>query len=121
MHTSHLHGMSRRSFLHAGAIAGSGAALAVLSTANAASAASQAATAATGNEVAGVGVDNEVAGSSIARLQRMMASGDLSSRKLVDIYLRRIRVIDKGLDLSSVTRAEPGRPLNRRRARSRAP
>ena len=37
----------------------------------------------------------------------MMASGDLSSRELVDIYLRRIRVIDKGLDLSSVLELNP--------------
>ena len=37
----------------------------------------------------------------------MMASGDLSSRELVDIYLRRIRVIDKELDLSSVLELNP--------------
>ena len=107
MNTSHLQGISRRSFLQAGAIAGSGAALAALSTANAESAASQTATTASGNEITGVDVDNEVASSSIARLQRMMASGDLSSRELVDIYLRRIRVIDKGLDLSSVLELNP--------------
>ncbi len=100
-------GISRRSFLQAGAIAGSGAALAALAPATAESAVPQAGAPPAGADIAALDVDHEVAGSSIARLQQMMASGQLSSRELVDIYLRRIRAIDKGLDLSSVLELNP--------------
>ena len=60
----------------------------------------------------------EVAFASIAELQSLMSSGDLSSRELVEIYLRRIRAIDKGLDLRSVHPAESRCAPHRRAARS---
>ncbi len=96
--------ITRRSFLQAGAAAGGAAALATLS-AGAPDAHAQVA-AAPESGAAG-GLDGNVAGSSIARLQRLMETGKLSSRELVDIYLRRIRGIDKGLDLTSVLELNP--------------
>ncbi|MGH8252073.1 MAG: amidase [Steroidobacteraceae bacterium] len=90
-------GISRRSFLQAGAIAGTGAAFAAMTSAGAEDAAPQ----------SGQGPDDDVANASIARLQRLMGSGSLSSKELVDIYLRRIRAIDRGLDLSSVLELNP--------------
>jgi amidase len=96
-------GITRRGFLQAGAVAGTGAALGGISAAF-----SPAAHAGESPAVAGgTGPDADVAGSPIARLQQLMGAGRLSSRELVDIYLRRIRVIDRGLDLSSVLELNP--------------
>ena len=91
--------VSRRSFLQAGALAGSGAALGVWSTAGAQETDSPASPEHSGGR--------EVAFASIAELQSRMSSGDLSSRGLVEIYLRRIRAIDDGLDLRSVLALNP--------------
>jgi amidase len=91
--------VSRRSFLQAGALAGSGAALGVWSTAGAQETDSPASTEHSGGR--------EVAFASIAELQSLMSSGKLSSRELVEIYLRRIRRIDDGLDLRSVLALNP--------------
>jgi amidase len=77
--------ISRRAFLQAGAIAGGGAALAAFPDA-----------------AASAGPEAGIANASIARLQQLMGAGRLSSRELVDVYLRRIREIDRQLDLSSV-------------------
>jgi amidase len=95
--------LSRRAFLQAGTIAGTGAALAAISGAASPPALAQAAPAAAGT----AGPDADIAGASIARLQRMMASGRISSRELVDVYHGRIRAIDRGLDLSSVLELNP--------------
>jgi amidase len=98
-------GISRRSFLQAGAIAGTGAAIAAIHTAGAQDVAPQSDESLSGG--VNDGSDLDIASSSIARLQRMMGSGSLSSKELVDIYLRRIRGIDKGLDLTSVLELNP--------------
>ena len=93
--------VSRRSFLQAGALAG-GATLAGWTNADAsdANAGSQ--------EGAGnLGGDRDIAGASISQLQSRMASGRLSAAELVDIYLRRIAAIDKGLDLRAVLQLNP--------------
>jgi amidase len=112
-------GVSRRSFLQAGALAASGAALAPLSQANAQSddAAAQ--------DVAGLGGGhgNDVANSSIAELQSLMSSHRLSAQQLLDIYLRRIEVIDERLDLRSIIQLNPdarriARQLDEERRRS---
>jgi amidase len=95
-------GISRRSFLRAGALAGTGAALGAWSTGHAEQL-----------ESFSEGADNQFGGqrdtahASIAELQALMESGKLTSRRLVDIYLRRIRAIDKGLDLKSVLQINP--------------
>jgi amidase len=97
-------GMSRRSFLQA-SVTASGAALGAWSaTGNAQDVDSDAASAERG---ASFGGDHDIAGASIAELQRQMASKRLSSRELVDIYLRRIRAIDKGLDLRAILQLNP--------------
>ena len=51
--------------------------------------------------------DGDIAGASIERLQSLMTSGELSSRELVDIYLKRVGAIDKGLDLRTVLQLNP--------------
>ncbi|HEU5468026.1 MAG TPA: amidase [Steroidobacteraceae bacterium] len=94
-------GFSRRSFLQAGALAGGGAALGAYAQGGA-----QGAVAAT-DTVESPGPDARIANASIAQLQRLMNAGRLSSRELVDIYLARIRAIDRGLDLSSVLELNP--------------
>ncbi|HEY4370251.1 MAG TPA: amidase [Steroidobacteraceae bacterium] len=94
-------GISRRSFLQAGAVAGSLA----LGTWPAASA--QETDSLGAQNGARFGGDHDVAGASIAELQQKLSSGRLSSRELVDIYLQRIRVIDKGLDLRAVLQINP--------------
>jgi amidase len=99
-------GISRRSFLQAGAIAGGGAALAAISGAGA-HAAPQAGASLDAAAEAGLGPDADVANASIARLQQMMSAGRLSSRELVDIYLGRIFAIDRKLDLQSVLELNP--------------
>ncbi len=93
--------LSRRSFLQAGALAAGGAALAPL-----------AADAQSGNEAAQdfgalSGDHHDVAGASISQLQSLMASRRLSAQELLDIYLRRIQLIDKGLDLNAIIQLNP--------------
>ncbi|MBM0106792.1 amidase [Steroidobacter sp. S1-65] len=91
--------MSRRSFLRVGAMAG-GAALAGWGNGSVAAEA--------GQELGGdPGGDRDVAGASIAQLQSRMAAGRISAAELVDIYLRRIAAIDKGLDLRSIVQLNP--------------
>lgn len=113
--------MDRRSFIKTAALA-SGAALTGWSQANAAS---------TENVTSagrGGDVDRDIAGASIAQLQARMAAGRLSSGELVDIYLRRIAAIDKGLDLRSIVQLNPDAQQiaaqldqERRRGRVRGP
>ena len=88
--------MDRRSFLQAATLAG-GAALTGWSTADANS---------SGNAI-DFGDERDIAGASIAQLQARMAAGRLSSAELVNIYLRRIAAIDKGLDLRSILQLNP--------------
>jgi amidase len=91
--------VSRRSFLRAGALA-SGAALTGWTNANAASGAPQ-------ERGGNINADRDIAGASIAQLQSRMAAGRLSSAELVEIYLRRIAVIDKVLDLRAILQLNP--------------
>jgi len=93
-------GMSRRSFLQAGALATGGAALAPLSKADAQA----------GDVTGDVDAQNlhalsgdhrDIAGASIAEMQALMSSRRLSSQELVDIYLRRITLIDMRLPLAA--------------------
>ena len=95
-------GITRRSFLQAGAMAGSGAALGTWATANAQQSSSNG-----DDNSARVDKDLDIAGASIAKLQQLLSSGKLSSRELVDIYLRRIAAIDKGLDLRAIIQINP--------------
>lgn len=93
--------VSRRTFLQASALAG-GAGLAGWTNADASGANVES------NEGAGdLGGDRDIAGASISQLQSRMAAGRLSAAELVDIYLRRIAAIDKGLDLRSVLQLNP--------------
>jgi amidase len=91
----------RRAFLHAGALAAGGAALAPLA-ANA-----QSDDAATQDFAALSGDRDEVAQQSIGKLQSLMSSHQLSAQELLEIYLRRIQLIDKGLDLRSIIQLNP--------------
>lgn len=93
-------GVSRRSFLQAGALAAGGAALAPLSQASAQSDSAQDFAALSGDR-------HDVANSSIAELQSLMSSRRLSAQELLDIYLRRIQLIDKGLDLRAIIQLNP--------------
>jgi amidase len=95
-------GISRRSFLQAGALATGGAALAPLSDAHAQSGEAEAQ-----NFAQLSGDHRDIAGASIAQLQQLMSSRRVSSKELVDIYLRRIALIDKGLDLRSIIQLNP--------------
>lgn len=98
-------GVSRRSFLQAGALAASGAALAPLSQASAQSDRAQSDSA---QDFAALSGDrHDVANSSIAELQSLMSSRRLSAQELLDIYLRRIQLIDKGLDLRAIIQLNP--------------
>ena len=90
--------VTRRAFLQTGALAGGAALTPFASSAQETEAAST-------DHVNHH--DSEIAGASIARLQSLMASGQLSSKELLDIYLRRIRAIDKGLDLRSIIQLNP--------------
>jgi amidase len=94
--------INRRRFLQGGAAAGVGAALAPWSESHA-----QQETAATGDSFDLPGNDRDLAGASITELQARMSSGRLSSQELVALYLRRIRVLDRGLDLRSVLQVNP--------------
>jgi amidase len=91
----------RRAFLQAGALAAGGAALAPLA-ANA-----QSDDAATQDFAALSGDRDEVAQQSIGKLQSLMSSHQLSAQELLEIYLRRIQLIDKGLDLRSIIQLNP--------------
>lgn len=51
--------------------------------------------------------DRDIANATILQLQSMMQSRRVSSRELVDLYLRRIAAIDKGLDLRSIIQLNP--------------
>ena len=107
--------VSRRSFLQAGALAGA-ALTGWPSTASAQSAAEALA------NIERHG-DRDVAGASIAELQRRMSSGRLTSRELVEIFLRRIHFIDRELDLRSIIQLNPdarriASDLDRERRRS---
>src|SRR5262245_42542038 len=93
--------LDRRSFLQAGALAAGGAALAPLA-ANA-----QSDDAATQDFSALSGDRDDIAHSSIARLQSLMSSHRLSAQELLDIYLRRVQLIDKGLDLRAFIQLNP--------------
>jgi amidase len=93
--------LSRRSFLQVGALAAGGAALAPLA-ANA-----QSDNAATQGLGALSGDHHDLANASIAQLQSLMASHRLSSQELLEIYLRRIQLIDKGLDLRAIIQLNP--------------
>lgn len=99
-------GMSRRSFLQAGALATGGAALAPLSKADA-QAGDVAGDVDAQNLHALSGDHRDIAGASIAEMQALMSSRRLSSQELVDIYLRRITLIDKGLDLRAIIQLNP--------------
>jgi len=98
-------GISRRSFLGArAALAGGTATLAVMGTAQAQELdASRRDHDHNGRRDR----DSEIAAASIAELQAAMASRRLSSVELVGIYLRRIRDIDRGLDLKSIIQLNP--------------
>ena len=93
--------MSRRSFLQAGALAAGGAALAPLA------ADAQSGDAAAQDFGALSGDHDDVANASIAKLQSLMASHRLSAQELLEIYLRRIQLIDKGLDLRAIIQLNP--------------
>jgi len=93
-------GLSRRSLLHAGALAGTGAWLGAWSKADA-QVIENSPSHHDGN------LDSSLAGATIAELQARMASGRLTSRRLVEIYLRRIHFIDKRLGLNSVLQVNP--------------
>lgn len=97
-------GMSRRSFLQAGTLAGT-AALGAWSTSGALEADDALLNSERHNDHSDS--DREIAGASIAELQRRMRSGHLTSRQLVNIYQRRIHAIDRGLDLKSVLQLNP--------------
>lgn len=93
-------GLSRRSLLHAGALAGTGAWLGALPQA-AAEVVSNTPSHHDGD------LDSSLAGATIAELQARMASGRLTSRRLVELYLRRIQIIDKRVGLNSVLQTNP--------------
>jgi amidase len=90
--------LNRRSFLLAGTLAG-GAAMAGWSTSHAQDVDAES------HDLHNP--DRDIAGATIAQLQAHMAAGRLSSRELVDIYLRRIAAIDRGLDLKSILQLNP--------------
>lgn len=113
--------MDRRSFLKTAALASS-AALTGWSQAHAAADANVISTDHGGD------ADRDIAGASIAQLQARMTTGRLNSGELVDIYLRRIAAIDKGLDLRSILQLNPDAQRiaaqldqERRRGRVRGP
>jgi amidase len=92
--------LSRRSLLQASALAGSGALLGTWSTSEAQSAAST-------QHHGDSGRDRDIAFATIAEQQALMSAGRVSSRELVEIYLRRIHVIDKQIGLNSVLQVNP--------------
>jgi len=93
--------LDRRSFLQAGALAAGGAALAPLA-ANA-----QSDDAGAQDLAALTDERNDIAFSSVGRLQSLMSSNQLSSQELLEIFLRRIQLIDKGLDLRAFIQVNP--------------
>jgi len=93
--------LDRRAFLQAGALAAGGAALAPL-TANAQSDDQSAQ-----DFAALTDRRSDIAFSSVGRLQSLMSSQQLTSQELLDIYLQRIELIDKGLDLRAIIQVNP--------------
>src|SRR5262245_6724626 len=87
-------GISRRSFLQAGTLAGAGAALTAWSTSGAQDVDQAQLDSERRNDHSDS--EREIAGASIAELQALMVSGRLTSRQLVNVYQRRIHAIDKG-------------------------
>ena len=103
--------LNRRSFLMAGTLAG-GAAMTGWSTSGAQDLNEQ--------NYERHYPDRDIAGATIAELQADMTAGRLSSRELVEIYLRRIAAIDRGLDLKSILQLNPdARRIADRRDRER--
>ncbi|HSC07388.1 MAG TPA: amidase family protein, partial [Steroidobacteraceae bacterium] len=92
--------LSRRSLLQASALAGSGALLGTWSTSEAQNDAST-------QHHGDRGRDRDIAFATIAEQQALMSAGRISSRELVEIYLRRIHVIDKQVGLNSVLQVNP--------------
>ncbi len=91
-------GVSRRSFLRWGALAGAGASLAPFVGGSEARAAA----------LPRVGPAPEVEEATIADLQAAMAGGQLSSAELVDMYLQRIEALDQGgPHLNSIIEVNP--------------
>lgn len=95
-------GVSRRSFLQAGALAAGGAAMAPLSPASA-----QSGNATAQDSAALSGHQHDVAFASIAEQQALMSSHRLSAQELLDMYLRRVQAIDQGLDLRAFIQLNP--------------
>ena len=92
--------LSRRSLLQASALASSGALLGSWSTAQAENDAST-------QHHGDRDRDRDIAFATIAEQQALMSAGRISSRELVEIYLRRIHVIDKQIGLNSVLQVNP--------------
>jgi amidase len=92
--------LNRRSLLQAGALASSGALLGAWPRAEAQSAASV-------QSHNDSGHDRDLAFATIAEQQALMSAGRVSSRELVEIYLRRIQFIDKRVGLNSVLQVNP--------------
>lgn len=92
--------LSRRSLLQASALASSGALLGSWSTAKAENDAST-------QHHGDRDRDRDIAFATIAEQQALMSAGRISSRELVEIYLRRIHVIDKQIGLNSVLQVNP--------------
>jgi amidase len=96
--------LDRRSFLQAGALAAGGAALAPLA-ANAQQCADDVVST---QDIAALSGDRHgIAQRTIKTLQRLMSSHELDARDLLDIYLSRIQLIDKGLDLNAIIQVNP--------------
>ena len=92
--------LNRRSLLQASALAGSGALLGAWSRSEAQDTPSI-------QSHSDSGHDRDLAFATIAEQQALMSSGRLSSRELVEIYLRRIQFIDKRIGLNSVLEVNP--------------
>ena len=92
--------LNRRSLLQAGALAGTGALLGTWSRAEAQNGAAV-------QSHRDIGHDRDLAFATIAELQALMSSGRLSSRELVEVFLRRIQFIDKRIGLNSVLEVNP--------------
>ncbi len=98
-------GISRRSFLGAGAaLAGGGAALTAWGTSHAQDAATNSWR---DDDDHRPDSDREIAYATIAQLQARMAAKRLTSTELVHIYLRRIQEIEGKLDLNAIIQLNP--------------
>jgi amidase len=92
--------LSRRSLLQVSALASTGALLGTWSSSDAQNAAAT-------QSHDDRGHDRDVAFATIAEQQASMSAGRISSRELVEIYLRRIHFIDKRIGLNSVLQINP--------------